>query len=150
MQPTPLDVAYFKEMLLLLQILDIDWSSGLAKLKCLERVDLTLHGSFADMTVISNYYEEEKHNKTSLFLLTNPGQLHFYEYASLSIFKSEGRQNHTISPAPYHSVIPTVEPCMTIGKLHSVNEEGDTSISLPVVRHLVSHDLIKVNIFQFI
>ncbi|KAL6531099.1 hypothetical protein OROHE_014168 [Orobanche hederae] len=69
-----------------LTILDLDWSSGLAKLKCVERVDLSLHGSFAD---------------------------------------SEKRNNHSMLALQYHSVIPTVEPYMTLGKLYTMNSESN-------------------------
>ncbi|KAI3470889.1 hypothetical protein Pfo_027552 [Paulownia fortunei] len=106
-----------------LTILDLDWSSGLAKLKCVERVDLTLHGSFADVIITSNAYKVDNSNATSLFVLTNPGQLHFYEYASLSILKSEKGKNHSIHAFQYHSIIPTVEPYMTVGKLYVMGSE---------------------------
>ncbi|KAK6122036.1 hypothetical protein DH2020_044219 [Rehmannia glutinosa] len=107
-----------------LTILDLDWSSGLAKLKCVERVDLfTLHGSFADVIIISNAYKVDNSNETSLFVLTNPGQLHFYQYASLSILKSEKTKNHSVHALQYHSVIPTVEPYMTVGELYMMNSE---------------------------
>ncbi|EPS63539.1 hypothetical protein M569_11243, partial [Genlisea aurea] len=101
-----------------LTIIDIDWSSSLAKLKCIERVDLRLHGSFADILVTSNAYEEENRNSTLLFILTNPGQLHLYKYESLSILKSEKEKNGLIYSLEYNSVIPTVEPYMTVGKLY--------------------------------
>ncbi|KAL3834832.1 hypothetical protein ACJIZ3_009568 [Penstemon smallii] len=113
-----------------LTILDLDWSSGLTKLKCVERVDLTLHGSFADVILISNAYEEDNSNVTSVFVLTNPGQLHFYEYASLSIFKSGRGHNHSVNAVQYHSVIPTVEPYMTLGKLYYIGAEKDSFITL--------------------
>ncbi|KAK6122032.1 hypothetical protein DH2020_044225 [Rehmannia glutinosa] len=106
-----------------LTILDLDWSSGLAKLKCVERVDLNLHGSFADVIIISNAYKVDNSNETSLFVLTNPGQLHFYQYASLSILKSEKTKNHSVHALQYHSVIPTVEPYMTVGELYMMNSE---------------------------
>ncbi|KAL0402918.1 UNVERIFIED_CONTAM: hypothetical protein Sradi_1932600 [Sesamum radiatum] len=96
-------------------ILDLDWSSGLAKLKCVERVDLRLHGSFSDVLVISNPYKAQNKTATSVFVLTSPGLLHFYEYASLSTLKPERGKNHSVHAFQYHSVIPTVEPYMTVG-----------------------------------
>ncbi|KAL6581229.1 hypothetical protein OROMI_007152 [Orobanche minor] len=108
-----------------LTILDLDWSSGLAKLKCVERVDLALHGSFADVITTSSSYKMDNNNATSLFVLTNPGQLHFYQYDSLSILKSEKRSNHSMLALQYHSVIPTVEPYMTLGKLYTMNSESN-------------------------
>lgn len=94
-------------------------------MKCIDRVDLTLHGSFADLLVISNSYKADHNNGTSLFVLTSPGQLHFYEYASLSMLKSERGKNHSVHASEYNSIIPTVEPCMTVGKLYMMGSEGN-------------------------
>lgn len=106
-----------------LTILDLDWSSGLARLKCIDRVDLTLHGSFADVLVVSHSYKADNSIGTSLFVLTNPGQLHFYEYASLSMLKSERGKNHSVHESQYISVISAVEPYMTLGKLYMLGTE---------------------------
>lgn len=124
-----------------MQILDLDWSFGLAKLKCIERVDLTLHGSFADLIIISNGYKADSSNGTSLFVLTNPGQLHFYEYASLSILKSERGKNHSVYALQYQSVIPTVEPYMTVGKLYMMGSDRNIFGALSKVPDIISHDL---------
>ncbi|CAA0811101.1 transducin family protein / WD-40 repeat family protein [Striga hermonthica] len=107
-----------------LTILDLDWSSGLAKLKCIERFDLALHGSFADVITISNPYKMDNDHMMSFFVLTNPGQLHFYQYSYLSILKSNRRINHSVHALQYYSVIPTAEPYMTLGKLYT-NTEGN-------------------------
>ncbi|KAL8463043.1 hypothetical protein ACS0TY_033889 [Phlomoides rotata] len=112
-----------------LTILDLDWSLGLAKLKCVERVDLKLHG-FADLNVISNGYKADNDSGTSLFVLTNPGLLHFYEYDSLSILKSKIGKNHSAHAMQYHSVIPTVEPYMTMGKLYMMSSDINIFSSL--------------------
>ncbi|EYU26792.1 hypothetical protein MIMGU_mgv1a0006321mg, partial [Erythranthe guttata] len=115
-----------------LTILDLDWSSGLTKLKCVNRVDLTLHGSFADIIIIPNARNKVDNSpETSLFVLTNPGQLHFYDYASLSILKSYGVKNHSVHSSQYNSVIPTVEPYMTVGKLYIIGSEGNYFGALP-------------------
>ncbi|KAH6769097.1 hypothetical protein C2S51_014433 [Perilla frutescens var. frutescens] len=106
-----------------LTILDLDWSSGLARLKCIDRVDLTLHGSFADLHVVSHSYKANHSDGTSLFILTSPGQLHFYEYGSLSMLKSERGNNNSVHASQYNSVIPTVEPYMTVGKLYMMGSE---------------------------
>lgn len=107
-----------------MQILDLDWSPGLINLKCVDRVDLALHGSFADVIALSDPYEADINDSTSLFLLTNPGQLHFYDYPSLSTFKSGLEKNQSVHAVQYHSIIPTVEPCMTVGKLFLINSEA--------------------------
>ncbi|XP_042032977.1 uncharacterized protein LOC121779672 isoform X3 [Salvia splendens] len=113
-----------------LTILDLNWSSGLSRLKCIDRVDLTLHGSFADLLVISNSYKADHSSGTSFFVLTSPGQLHFYEYASLSMLKSERGKNHCKEASQYNSLIPTVEPYMTVGKLYMMGSEGNVLGSL--------------------
>ncbi|XP_042036243.1 uncharacterized protein LOC121782456 isoform X1 [Salvia splendens] len=113
-----------------LTILDLNWSSGLSRLKCIDRVDLNLHGSFADLLVISNSYKADHSNGTSFFVLTCPGQLHFYKYASLSMLKSEKGKNHCMHAAQYNSLIPTVEPYMTVGKLYMMGSEGNVLGSL--------------------
>ncbi|KAK4436503.1 Syntaxin-binding protein 5 [Sesamum alatum] len=113
-----------------LTILDLDWSSGLAKLKCIERVDLRLHGTFSDVLVISNAYKSENKMATSVFVLTNPGLLHFYEYASLSTLKPEKGKNNSVHAIQYHSVIPTVEPYMTVGELFMISSERNNFYAL--------------------
>lgn len=106
-----------------MQILNLEWSAGLVQLKCVERVDLTLHGSFADVIITPKAHEPDNYSSTSLFILTNPGQLHFYDFASLSIFKPGTGHNHSVHAFKYHSVIPTVEPHMTVGKLYLMGSD---------------------------
>ncbi|XP_073297646.1 uncharacterized protein [Primulina huaijiensis] len=106
-----------------LTILNLEWSAGLVQLKCVERVDLTLHGSFADVIITPKALESDKHSSTSLFILTNPGQLHFYDFTSLSIFKPGTGHNHSVHGFQYHSIIPTVEPYMTVGKLYMMGSD---------------------------
>lgn len=118
-------------MIFLLQILDLDWSSGLSKLKCIERVNLRLHGSFADVLVMSNAHNAK--NINAVFVLTNPGQLHFYEYASVSTLKSEKGKSHSAHASQYHSVIPTLEPYMTVGKLYVMGSERNIPTALSKV-----------------
>lgn len=127
-----------------MQILDLNWSSGLSRLKCIDRVDLTLHGSFADLLVISNSYKADHSNGTSFFVLTSPGQLHFYEYASLSMLKSEKGKNHCVHAAQYNSLIPTVEPFMTVGKIYMMGSGGNVLGSLSKVPDIICLDLCAI------
>ncbi|XP_051121532.1 uncharacterized protein LOC127244960 isoform X2 [Andrographis paniculata] len=106
-----------------LTILDLDWSSGLSKLKCSERVDLRLDGSFADVLVMPNAYNAKNNKEKSLFVLTNPGQLHYYAYVSVSALKPERGKDHSAHTLQYQSVIPTLEPYMTVGKLFVIDSE---------------------------
>lgn len=97
-----------------LQILSIDWSSGIENLKCIGRIDLTLNGSFADLALLQN----DGISKTrGAFILTNPGQLHFYDDACFASLMSQQQKQNSVSSLEYPAVIPVLEPCMTVGKL---------------------------------
>ncbi|KAH7854128.1 hypothetical protein Vadar_010404 [Vaccinium darrowii] len=100
-----------------LTILNIDWSSGIESLKCVGRIDLTLNGSFADMILVPNAIATEGYGISSLFVLSNPGQLHFYDDSCLSALMSQPEKKHSVPAVQYPEVIPTVEPYMTVGKL---------------------------------
>ncbi|WCJ19895.1 transducin family protein / WD-40 repeat family protein [Euphorbia peplus] len=111
-----------------LTILSIDWSSGLGSLKCTGRVDLTLNGSFADMVVLSSH--SERKSKGTL-VLTNPGQLHFYDEACFaSLMSEQHKQQKFVSSMQYPMLIPVVEPYMTAGKLVLVSKDGKFSKEL--------------------
>lgn len=77
-----------------LTVLNLDWSSGIEALKCGGREDLGLDGSFADAIVVSNANEAGTDDASSLFVLSNPGQMHFYDKASLSALKSNPERKH--------------------------------------------------------
>ncbi|KAK4797849.1 hypothetical protein SAY86_030175 [Trapa natans] len=105
-----------------LTILSLDWSHGIQNVKCVGRTDITLNGSFADMVLVPPTDETEGVNSSSPIILTNPGQLHFYDEACLSALSRQERRD-TVSPLPYEMVIPTVEPQMTVSKLSSVPKD---------------------------
>lgn len=73
--------------------------------------------------------------------MTSPGQLHFYEYASMSMLKSESGKNHSVHASQYNSVIPTMEPYMTVGKLFTMDPEGNVLGALSKVPDIISLDL---------
>ncbi|KAK8303550.1 hypothetical protein V6Z12_D04G158100 [Gossypium hirsutum] len=62
-----------------LTVLSLEWSSGMETVRCIGRVDLTLTGSFADMTLLPTAGATGGNHKADLFVLTNPGQLHLYD-----------------------------------------------------------------------
>ncbi|KAK3042881.1 hypothetical protein RJ639_001154 [Escallonia herrerae] len=109
-----------------LTILNLDWSSGIETLKCSDRVDLTLHGSFADLMLVPS--AAESRDTSSLFVLTNPGQLHFYDDACLSALMSQPDKKHYVHAIQYPAVLPTIEPRMTVASL--VSEKGSTARAL--------------------
>lgn len=107
-----------------MQILSLDWSSGIKNLKCVGRVDLTLNGSFADMILLPKCGVPGSSDDTSLFVLTNPGQLHVYDDACLSALLSQHEKKLHVPGVQHPVVIPTVEPFMTVGKLSLVHGDG--------------------------
>lgn len=92
------------------------------KVKCVGRTDITLSGSFADLVLVPATDEMEGVHSSSPIILTNPGQLHFYDEDCLSALSHQERRG-TVSPLPYEMVIPTVDPQMTVSKLGFVPKD---------------------------
>ncbi|KAL5540577.1 hypothetical protein UlMin_045270 [Ulmus minor] len=111
-----------------LTVLSLEWSQGIKSLKCISRIDLTLNGSFADMILLPHAGPMDS-NETMLFMLTNPGQLHVYDDASLSASASQQKKT-PISATQYNMIIPTIEPNMTVSKLVLLQRDGDSSRAL--------------------
>ncbi|PQQ01050.1 uncharacterized protein Pyn_18909 [Prunus yedoensis var. nudiflora] len=80
-----------------LTVLTLEWSPGMGNLRCVGRTDLTLTGSFADMILLPSSGTTGGNHKADVFVLTNPGQLHFYDEASLSALVSQKERNPSIS-----------------------------------------------------
>lgn len=120
---------------LLLQILSLDWSSGIKSLKCVGRVDLTLIGSFADIVLLP--YVGERKRGTSLYVLANPGQLHAYDNAYLSGLMSQQEKVSSSSGVQYPMVIPNIEPRVMVAKLGFVHKEGKVFGALDEVLFLL-------------
>ncbi|XP_041023794.1 uncharacterized protein LOC121264600 [Juglans microcarpa x Juglans regia] len=111
-----------------LTVVTLEWSSG--TLRCVGRVDLTLPGSFADMLLLSNAGAMGRNQKADLFVLTNPGQLHFYDDASLSALVSQQERRPSISAMKFPAVVPISNPLMTVAKLSKFPTGGDSSKAL--------------------
>lgn len=102
-----------------LTVLSIDWSCGIENLKCTGRIDLTLHGSFADMALLhSDCHTEGACNM--LFVLTSPGQLDLYDNDCLSSMMSQQEKKTSVPTMHYPILIPTLEPLMTTARLDVV------------------------------
>ncbi|XP_069155299.1 lethal(2) giant larvae protein homolog SRO77-like isoform X4 [Solanum lycopersicum] len=110
-----------------LTVLNLDWSSGIKALKCVGRVDLGLDGSFADAIVVSNANETGISDASSLFVLSNPGKLHFYDKASLSALKSNPEKEHADFAVKYPTLVPTLEPRITVAYLYPVDRKWNSS-----------------------
>lgn len=133
--------AIFIEILIissLLQVLNLEWSSGIDSLRCISRVDLNLNGSFADMILIPSAGATEHNSTAALFILTNPGQLHVYDGAMLPVLKSNEGKHH-VQAEKFPIVIPTIDPYITVTKVCLLPPGRDSS-----------KDLLKVVIFQLI
>ncbi|XP_022145606.1 uncharacterized protein LOC111015012 [Momordica charantia] len=100
-----------------LTVLTIKWSPGMEVLRCAGRTELKLHGSFADMILLPSPGAAGNGPKADLFVLTNPGKLHFYDESTLSAIIGNTDSKPSISPLEFPATIPTAEPSMTTSKL---------------------------------
>ena len=101
-----------------LQVLGLEWSYKMEKLACISRLDLEFHGSFADMIMLPTAGSMWSNPSASFLILTNPGNLHAYDGASIleSSLRME-EERSPISPLPVPIQAPLVEPCVTVTKL---------------------------------
>lgn len=97
-------------------------------MKCIDRVDLRLGGSFADIITVPSPCDAEN-DAGPLFILTNPGQLHFYDNTCLSTLKSEREKKHNAHSIQYPVAIPTLNPCMTVATSCSMDRKWNFSRS---------------------
>ncbi|KAG5064399.1 hypothetical protein JHK85_005582 [Glycine max] len=104
------------------EVLSIDWSCGIENLKCTDCIDVTLHGSFADMTLLSTDCHTEG-ACNMLFILTSPGQLDLYDNDCLSSTISQQEKKASVPPVLYPILIPTLEPHMTTARLDVVCQD---------------------------
>ncbi|XP_061348834.1 uncharacterized protein LOC133294202 isoform X2 [Gastrolobium bilobum] len=110
-----------------LTVLTLEWSSGMESLRCISRADLTLNGSFADLILLPSPGAMELNSKDDLFVLTNPGQLHFYDNESLSASTSEQKRTPSVSAQEFPLLIPLVDPSLTVAKLTRLPSELNSS-----------------------
>ncbi|KMT18191.1 hypothetical protein BVRB_2g023630 isoform B [Beta vulgaris subsp. vulgaris] len=102
-----------------LTMLSFDWSPTRDALKNVVRTNVTLQGSFADMILLQDYSVLDDTRTTSLFLLTSPGQLQYYDNSCLLGLHSGSDKSCTI-PLHYRSVVPTAEPYLTVGRFIAI------------------------------
>ncbi|KAL8162643.1 hypothetical protein V2J09_014132 [Rumex salicifolius] len=108
-----------------LTVLSLEWASGREALRSVARVDLTLDGSFADMILLRND-TKENNDMASLFILTNPGQLQFYDDSCLTALVSH-QENFSPRPVEYSSIVRTIEPHLTVGRLCLMPKDAEYS-----------------------
>lgn len=117
-----------------MQVLSVDWTSGIESLNCSGRIDVTLNGSFADMVLLANDYSSDR-ACNMLYVLTNPGQLHLYNNACLCSSMSQHKKIASVPSMEYPMVIPTVEPYMTTANLSVVHGDGKLYSAMSEVAH---------------
>ncbi|XP_062095137.1 uncharacterized protein LOC133801026 isoform X2 [Humulus lupulus] len=99
-----------------LTVLTLEWSSGMESLRCVGRTDLTLSGSFADMVLVPSAWLTGSNKNADVFVLTSPGELHFYDGVSLSSLTSQQEKKQSISEVEFPAVIPVSDPTITVAK----------------------------------
>ncbi|XP_078435119.1 transducin family protein / WD-40 repeat family protein isoform X2 [Wolffia australiana] len=107
-----------------LTVLNLDWSAGIDKVKCISRMDIPLCGSFAHMILVPKLGGMENTPAAAMFLLTNPGQLRVYDIASFSDSTSQKTKSEVILNK-FPLTIPTADPSITVTKFCTLCNSGD-------------------------
>ncbi|KAF8680721.1 hypothetical protein HU200_045562 [Digitaria exilis] len=113
-----------------LTVLSLESAAGLESVRCMSRMDLKLDGSFADMILIPDTGVPDKSRTSALFILTNPGQLSFYDGGSLFSVQNTKEGNTLPEAQKFPVVIPTIDPNITVTNLCSLTESEVPNISL--------------------
>lgn len=120
------------KLLILLQVLSLESTAGLESVRCMSRTDLKLDGSFADMILIPDTGVPDKSRTSTLFILTNPGQLNFYDGGSLFSVQNSKEGNPLPEAQKFQVAIPTLDPNITVTGLYSLTKSEFPNISLKV------------------
>ncbi|XP_058214554.1 uncharacterized protein LOC131326025 isoform X3 [Rhododendron vialii] len=120
-------------------VLSIEWSSGMEALRCVGRVDLTLNGSFADMIILPPA-GTRKNNNFSLLVLTNPGQLHFFDDAKFSTSVCQLEKRMSVAAVEFPMVVPTSNQYLTAAKLSFLPSDGNSCNALSKIASLMKCD----------
>ncbi|XP_060957751.1 uncharacterized protein LOC115697415 isoform X3 [Cannabis sativa] len=112
-----------------LTVLTLEWSSGMESVRCVSRTDLTLSGSFADMALVPSAWVTGSNKNADVFVLTSPGELHFYDGVSLSSLTSQEEKKQSISAVEFPAVIPVSDPTITVAKFIKVPLGKNSDIS---------------------
>ncbi|XP_059072643.1 uncharacterized protein LOC131062006 isoform X1 [Cryptomeria japonica] len=113
---------------LLLLVLCLKWSQGMVSLTCTSRLDIALHGSFADMILLPSVGSALDGKYAALLVLTNPGHLHAYDEVSISeVSLSSEEDRCSIPPQSVPVQAPFAEPCITKAALVLIPKNVNTS-----------------------
>ncbi|KAL5664098.1 hypothetical protein ACJX0J_024206, partial [Zea mays] len=111
-------------------VLSQESTAGLESKRCMSRTDLKLVGSFADMILIPDTRVPDKRRTSALFILTNPGQLNFYDGGSLFSVQNSKEGNPLPEAQKFPVAIPTLDPNITVTGLYSLTESEFPNISV--------------------
>lgn len=108
-------------------VLCLKWSQGMVNLTCTSRLDIALHGSFADMILLPSAGSASDGKYAALLVLTNPGQLHAYDEVSISeVSHSSEEERCSIPPQSVAVQAPFAEPCVTKAALVLIPKNVET------------------------
>ncbi|QCE11939.1 syntaxin binding protein 5 [Vigna unguiculata] len=110
-----------------LTVLTLEWSSGMESVRCTNRADLTLSGSFADLTLLPSPGTKGLNSKDEVFVLTNPGQLHLYNSDSLSTLTSQQKRTPSVPAVEFPVLVPMADPSLTVAKLIRLPSKSNSS-----------------------
>ncbi|KAL6896687.1 hypothetical protein ACP4OV_007259 [Aristida adscensionis] len=113
-----------------LTVLSLESTVGLESVRCMSRMDLKLDGSFADMILIPDTGVPDKSRTSALFILTNPGQLNFYDGRSLFLVQNTKEGNALPEAQKFPVAVPTIDPNITVTSLCSLTRKEFKNISL--------------------
>lgn len=116
-------------------------------LRCVGRVDLTLNGSFADMIILPPAGTRKNHS-FSLLVLTNPGQLHFFDDAQFSTSVCQQEKRMSVAAVEFPMVVPTANQYLTAAKLSILPSDGNSCNALSKVNCYLN--MRKVSIFDYL
>ncbi|XP_052162522.1 uncharacterized protein LOC127779694 [Oryza glaberrima] len=121
-----------------LTVLSLESTTGLESTRCMSRMDLRLDGSFADMILISDSGFPYKSRTSAVFILTNPGQLNFYDGGALFSVPKTEEGKAQIEAQKFPVTVPTTDPNITVTNLYSLN--GRESQSIPLKKFVVKQN----------
>ncbi|KAK3126105.1 hypothetical protein QOZ80_7BG0613930 [Eleusine coracana subsp. coracana] len=117
-----------------LTVLSLESTAGLESVRCMSRMDLKLDGSFADMILIPDTGVRDKSRTAALFILTNPGQLCFYDGGALFSMHNTKEENALPEAQKFPVTVPTIDPNLTVTNLCSLTGTRFPNISLKKFR----------------
>jgi len=115
--------------------------------RCTNRADLTLSGSFSDLTLLPSPGTMGLNSKDEVFVLTNPGELHLCNSDILSTLTSQQKRMPSVPAVEFPVLVPMTDPSLTVAKLIRLPNKSNSSKILAKVTFLPACNLLH---FQLI